>query len=115
MTIKEVEEQLGLSRATIRFYEKENLLVPKRNGNTYREYSEEDIVVLKKIIILRKLGFSVAVIKDFLEENVPLQELLEKNIQELHAEIYSFNTQSQKMFQSIGFKKVDDEQYILTL
>lgn len=39
----------------------------------------------------------------------------EKNIQELHAEIYSFNIQSQKMFQSIGFKKVDDEQYVLTI
>lgn len=39
----------------------------------------------------------------------------EKNIQELHAEIYSFNTQSQRMFKSIGFNKVDDEQYILVL
>ena len=39
----------------------------------------------------------------------------EKNIRELHAEIYSFNTQSQKMFRSVGFKKVDDEQYVLTL
>ena len=39
----------------------------------------------------------------------------EKNIQELHAEIYSFNTQSQKMFQSMGFKKVGDEQYVLTI
>ena len=39
----------------------------------------------------------------------------EKNIQELHAEIYSFNKQSQKMFQSIGFKKVDEEQYVLTI
>ena len=57
MTIKEVEEQLGLSRAAIRFYEKEQLLVPQRSGNTYREYSEDDIAVLKKIIILRKLGF----------------------------------------------------------
>lgn len=36
----------------------------------------------------------------------------EKEIQELHAEIYSFNKQSQKMFQSIGFVKVDDEQYV---
>ena len=46
MTIKEVEEQLGLSRATIRFYEKENLLVPQRSGNTYREYSEDDVAVV---------------------------------------------------------------------
>ena len=47
--------------------------------------------------------------------NEIIQLAKEKDIQELHAEIYSFNTQSQKMFQSIGFKKVDDEQYILTL
>ena len=39
----------------------------------------------------------------------------EKSIQELHTEIYSFNIQSQKMFQSIGFKKVDEEQYVLTI
>lgn len=39
----------------------------------------------------------------------------EKNIQELHAEIYSFNTQSQKMFQSVGFQKVSDEQYVLSV
>ncbi len=39
----------------------------------------------------------------------------EKHIPELHAQIYSFNTQSQKMFQSIGFTKTDDEQYVLTV
>ena len=39
----------------------------------------------------------------------------EKGMHELHAEIYTFNTQSQKMFQSIGFQKVDEEQYVLSL
>ena len=39
----------------------------------------------------------------------------EQGIQELHAEIYSFNTQSQRMFQSIGFKKVDEEQFVFGL
>lgn len=91
MTIKEVEEQLGLPRATIRFYERENLLAPQRSGNTYREYSEDDIAVLKKIIIFRKLGFSVSEIRDFLEENVPLQELLEKNILELQEKMNELN------------------------
>lgn len=47
--------------------------------------------------------------------NEIIQLAREKNIRELHAKIYSFNTQSQKMFQSIGFKKVDDEQYSLRL
>lgn len=44
-----------------------------------------------------------------------IQLAKEKHISELHAEIYSFNTQSQKMFQRIGFTKVDDEQYVLTV
>ena len=39
----------------------------------------------------------------------------EKQIQKLHAQIYSFNTQSQKMFQSIGFIRVTDEQYELCI
>ena len=45
--------------------------------------------------------------------NEIIQLAKEKGIQELHAEIYTFNTQSQKMFQSVGFKQVDDEQYAL--
>jgi len=44
-----------------------------------------------------------------------IQLAKEKQIPELHAEIYTFNTQSQKMFQSIGFTKVDDEQYVLVV
>lgn len=66
MTIKEVEQELGIPRANIRFYEKKNLLHPERGENTYREYSEEDVATLKKIIILRKIGISVVLMKHFI-------------------------------------------------
>ena len=60
MTIKEVEQITGLSRSNIRFYEKEELINPARNGsNGYREYSEDDIKTIKKIAYLRTLGISV--------------------------------------------------------
>ncbi len=39
MTIKEVEEKLGIPRASIRFYKKERLINPKREAPGYREYS----------------------------------------------------------------------------
>lgn len=39
----------------------------------------------------------------------------EKNIREVYAEIYSFNTQSQRMFESIGFQRVEEEKYGLAL
>ena len=44
-----------------------------------------------------------------------IQAAKEKEISELHAEIYTFNTQSQKMFQSIGFTQVDNERYVLSV
>ena len=39
----------------------------------------------------------------------------EKNMSEVFAEIYSFNTQSQKMFESIGFTQVETGKYIMKL
>ena len=83
MTIKELEQVLEIPRATIRFYEKEELINPERKGNSYREYSDSDVAILKKVIILRKLGFSISDIKGFLNDEVDFQKLLEKNILEL--------------------------------
>lgn len=57
--IKEVENLLSISRSNIRFYEKQGLISPERRNNNYRDYSEEDVSELKKIIILRKMGFTV--------------------------------------------------------
>ncbi|MDO4323823.1 MAG: MerR family transcriptional regulator, partial [Lachnospiraceae bacterium] len=60
MTIKEVEEQTGLARSNIRFYEKERLVEPARNeANGYRDYSEKDIEDIKKIAYLRTLGITI--------------------------------------------------------
>lgn len=44
-----------------------------------------------------------------------IQLAKEKGMQELHAEIYSFNTQSRRMFESMGFEQVDEELYRLIL
>ena len=39
----------------------------------------------------------------------------EKGMHEVRAKIYSFNKQSQRMFQSIGFQPSEDEWYIYTI
>lgn len=56
MTIKEVEEQTGITRANIRFYEKEGLLTPGRGSNNYREYGNDDVEHLRRIRVLRMMG-----------------------------------------------------------
>ncbi|MFP7170385.1 MerR family DNA-binding transcriptional regulator [Terribacillus sp. 7520-G] len=40
--IGELAKLTGLSEHTLRFYEKEGLLVPKRNSGNIRVYSEDD-------------------------------------------------------------------------
>lgn len=87
MTIKEVERVLDIPRATVRFYEKEELINPKRSGNSYREYSEDDIAILKKIIILRKIGMSVADIKSLFNNEISMQDMLQKNIDNLQLQM----------------------------
>ena len=70
MNIKEAEEETGITRQNIRFYEKKGLIQPERNKeNDYRQYSEEDIKRLKTIKMLRKLDFPVEDIKEVLEGN----------------------------------------------
>ena len=66
MTIKDLEKQLQIPRATIRFYEKEGLITPERLDNGYREYSEEDIKIIKQmalciivLLLLFKVNISV--------------------------------------------------------
>jgi len=76
-------------------------------GDVCLQDNGEINIVISKLFQNKHIGRRVI--------NEIIQLAKEKGIQELYAEIYSFNTQSQKMFQSIGFKKVDDEQYILTL
>ena len=91
MKINDVEKLLGITKANIRFYEKEGLLSPSRTENGYREYSSSDVALLKQIVILRKLGIPVQQIADILDGALPLQEALEHNIQVLNQEIEKLN------------------------
>ena len=63
MRIQELEQQVGIERATIRYYEKEGLIDPKRSENGYRDYSENDAEELRRIRLLRDLGVSLETIK----------------------------------------------------
>lgn len=91
MKINEAEQLLGITKANIRFYEKEGLLSPSRNENGYRDYTDADIRQLKQIVILRKLGIPVQQISDILDGALPLQDALEENIQSLNAQIDALN------------------------
>lgn len=56
-------EQTSLTRKAIEYYTEQKLVNPQKNENGYRNYSQEDILLLQKISIYRKLGLSIDQIK----------------------------------------------------
>ena len=85
MTIHELEARTGLERATIRFYEKEGLIAPKRLANGYRDYSEEDALTLEKIALLRRLDLPLEDIRRVQSGEIPLGVALEKQDEDLRS------------------------------
>ncbi|RME17709.1 MAG: MerR family transcriptional regulator [Alphaproteobacteria bacterium] len=67
MRIGELAERSGLSRDTIRFYERNGLVrsVPGSSAtNNYRDYPEDNLVWLRFITGAREAGLSIADLRD---------------------------------------------------
>lgn len=76
MTIKELENRTGMTRANIRFYESEGLLAPKRLDNGYRDYSEGDVQTLEKIKLLRQLQLDLDTIRALQAGTLTMEQAL---------------------------------------
>jgi DNA-binding transcriptional MerR regulator len=63
MLINEVCKECSLTKKAIEYYEKQGLVRPKIEENGYRNYSAEDVAVLKEIFVLRSLGLGIPEIK----------------------------------------------------
>lgn len=64
MKINEVEALAGIPKKNIRFYEEQGLLSPRRNAeNGYRDYGDEEVQILRRIKVLRKLGVPIEEIR----------------------------------------------------
>ena len=89
MQIKEVQEKLKISSYTLRYYEKMGLIQPYRDENGYRNYSEEDIHKIERIMFLRDINVPIEDIKDILDNKVTFQDVLENHIEKVNTEIES--------------------------
>jgi DNA-binding transcriptional MerR regulator len=65
LTIREVAHQFGITARALRFYEAKRLIAPQRRGAT-RLYWRSDCERLALILAGRRLGFTLAEIKDLL-------------------------------------------------
>ena len=86
LSIRQVSEQLRISKDTLRYYDKLQLVSPKRGENNYRYYTAEDMLDLQYIQVLSFTGFTLSEINQLFhymkacdESNFPLiLELMKK-------------------------------------
>lgn len=84
MKIREVEEKTGMSRANIRFYEKEGLLNRvARDKTNYREYTEDDVEQLRRIRILRLLEVPMEDISLYKDDKEKMNLIMKERMESL--------------------------------
>lgn len=91
-SIAELAREFGITARTIRFYEDEGLIKPKRQGLT-RLYSVGDRTRLGWILRGKRLGFSLAEIKELIDlyqvDRTGVQQMREllKRLRHLHGDL----------------------------
>lgn len=100
-SISEFSEKLKISKYTLRYYERMNLLIPKRKENGYRFYDDNDFEKAKYIMVLKSM-------------QIPLNEILElisieakDDFEECRLDISSFiNQQREKAYKKIKHMEI---------
>ena len=86
MKINEAVRITGLTKKAIRLYEDRGLITVDRCENGYRDYSENDVKILKQIKVLRSAGVSITDIKLLFSGMLSLDDIIEKRKKEINTE-----------------------------
>jgi DNA-binding transcriptional MerR regulator len=67
MLISELAERAGTSPRTLRYYEEQGLVRPRRDANGYRQYDDAELRVVTEIRARLAAGFGLEDIRPFVE------------------------------------------------
>lgn len=95
--MSDVAKLHNITKKTLRYYEKINLFTPDHVGgiNNYKYYTRNNFPILKQIIYLKDIGFTLLEIKHLLENRS--HDLM---ISELHNRLASVTTNLEKLSQT---------------
>ena len=86
MKLKELSEKSGISDRTIRYYISDGVFVPEKYTENYSgrknyDYTENDLIRLEQIALLRKYDFSIKEIKSLFDNELDIQKVLSEHIE----------------------------------
>jgi len=102
-SISAVAKMFSVHQQTIRLYEKQGLICPKRSSGNTRLFSQEDVYQLEEIIYLtHQLGINLAGVEMILK--------LKKQIGKMQKDINKIFSQTQEQLESESQKSKNDAQ-----
>ncbi|MES9681386.1 MerR family transcriptional regulator [Bacillus sp. AFS001701] len=111
-SIGEVAQMLGISTHTLRYYEKEQIILPNRNENGGRLYSESHIQWLRFVLKLKETQMPVNKIKEYAHlytegEHTSLArlDLLVEHKQSIEHQLKTLEETNKMLEQKINFYK----------
>ncbi len=98
-SISAVAKMFSIHQQTIRLYEKEGLITPKRSDGNTRLFSEEDVNRLEEVIYLtHKLGINLAGVEMILKMKRQMQKM-QKEMNQLFKQVQTELNDSTKIVQ----------------
>jgi len=102
LTVSQLAKKYDISRATILYYERKGILLPKlRSENGYRWYGEQEVKRLELIISYRSFGLPLAKLTELIDRNdeIVQQRILRDQFSALGKEILSLRLQQKAIVQ----------------
>ncbi|QKE75247.1 MerR family transcriptional regulator [Arthrobacter citreus] len=113
-SIGEVAKALGISTHTLRYYEKENIILPDRTTNGERLYSESHIKWLRFVLKLKETQMPINKIKEYAHlytegdhTSLARLELLVEHKQSIENQLKTLNETNQMLEKKIySYKEI---------
>lgn len=108
MRIEEVAQEFGVTKDTLRYWERIGLLPPiERNSSGYRDYSSHDMNWVYYIQVLRKAGMSIESLIEFVKlyrDGVQTQNARKSLLMDQRTQLAEQSAEIQKTLKYLDYK-----------
>lgn len=86
MLINEIAKRCSITKKAVQYYVEQGLVAPNILENGYKDFSEQDVELLNKVVLYRKLGLRISEIKRILQNPKEITYILHQRTLELERE-----------------------------
>ena len=114
-SIGQFSELSGFSIDTLRYYEKQKLLLPKRDENNRRVYSEKDVAWISFISRLKKTGMSIREMQKYAKLRYAGEQTIPERLVLLFNQLDNLHEEERKIEDNIEFVEQKIKTYLKTI